>query len=196
MTRTEGLVVAIGLGLLAINGTVLFNQTQTDDAVREIQGEIREVQTTQRQIRKDVDQLQQVVLIRTKQQVVLNSKELDCLAKNIFHEAGVEGRAGKIAVAQVTLNRLNEGRWGDTVCKVVYARAQFSWTLDKKKRNSQPKGELWEQSLAVAKEFQKGVRVKGLEDSHHYHANWIAKPDWAHTKKVAHKVGQHIFYKS
>ena len=191
----ERLIIVGGLILLAVNGTVLVKQLQNDDEVLEIKTQIRDVRTGQAEIQKRVERVEKVVLVKTKQQVALTAKELDCLAKNIYHEAGVEDRAGKIAVAQVTLNRLREGRWGNNVCSVVYAKAQFSWTLDKKKRNQVPQGLLWEQSRAVALEFQRGIRVKGLEDSTHYHADYIRDPNWAKAKQVAKQIGQHIFYK-
>lgn len=195
MTKTELAIGIIGTALLIVNGTVLVKQMQNDDEVLEIKTQIRDVRTGQAEIQKRVERVEKVVLVKTKQQVALTAKELDCLAKNIYHEAGVEDRAGKIAVAQVTLNRLKEGRWGNNVCSVVYAKAQFSWTLDKKKRNQVPQGLLWEQSRAVALEFQRGTRVKGLEDSTHYHADYIRDPNWAKAKQVAKQIGQHIFYK-
>lgn len=193
--KLERLIIVGGLILLAINGTVLIKQLQNDDEVLEIKTQIRDVKTGQAEINKRVERVEKVVLVKTRQQVALSAKDLDCLARNIYHEAGVEDRAGKIAVAQVTLNRLREGRWGNNVCSVVYAKAQFSWTLDKKKRQAKPEGLLWEQSRAVALEFQRGVRVKGLEDSTHYHADYIRDPAWAKAKQVAKQIGQHIFYK-
>lgn len=195
MSKVERYIAVAAVALIAINGTVLYKQMQNDDEVLEIKTQIRDVKAGQEQLNRRVERVEKVVLVKTKQQVALSAKELDCLAKNIYHEAGVEDRAGKVAVAQVTLNRLKEGRWGKDVCKVVYARAQFSWTLDKKKRAAQPKGELWNQSLAVAREFQSGVRVKGLEDSTHYHADYIRDPAWAKAKQVAKQIGQHIFYR-
>jgi spore germination cell wall hydrolase CwlJ-like protein len=195
MTKVERYIAVAAIALIAINGTVLFKQMQNDDEVLEIKTQIRDVKTGQEQIIRRVEKVEKVVLVKTKQQVAMTAKELDCLAKNIYYEAGVEDKAGKVAVAQVTVNRLKEGRWGKDVCKVVYAKSQFSWTLDKKKRNAQPKGELWQASLAVAKEFQKGVRVKGLEDSQYYHADYIRDPKWAQAKKVVKQIGQHIFYK-
>ena len=195
MTKTELAIGIIGTALLIVNGTVLVKQMQNDDEVLEIKTQIRDVRTGQAEIQKRVERVEKVVLVKTKQQVALTAKELDCLAKNIYHEAGVEDRAGKVAVAQVTLNRLKEGGYGNTVCDVVYAKSQFSWTLDKKKRHAKPEGLLWEQSRAVAMEFQSGVRVKGLEDSLHYHANYIRDPNWAKAKKVVKQIGQHIFYK-
>lgn len=52
----------------------------------------------------------------------LSDKDVECMAKNIFYEAGGESREGKIAVAQVTLNRAQDPRFGKTVCEVVSAR--------------------------------------------------------------------------
>jgi len=137
-----------------------------------------------------------IYLIKTQQRVQHTSAEADCLAKNIFYEAGVEDRLGKFAVAQVTLNRLKEKRWGTDICKVVYARAQFSWTLDKKKRYAQPKGPLWAESKEVAhKVLQEGYRVAGLEHSTFYHADYIKEPIWSRSVVKIQQIGQHIFYK-
>jgi spore germination cell wall hydrolase CwlJ-like protein len=46
-------------------------------------------------------------------------KALRCLALNIYHEARSEPRAGQIAVASVTLNRVKSKRFPGTVCDVV-----------------------------------------------------------------------------
>ena len=195
MTRTEQIIAVVGAALIVINGAVFLKQSANEDEVVEIKQQIYKIRDTQDKIEKRVERVEKVVLVKTKQQVAMSDKDLDCLAKNIYHEAGVEDRAGKIAVAQVTLNRLNEGKYGKSVCSVVYARSQFSWTLDKQKRFAKPKGELWEESRRVALEFQRGIRVKGLEDSTHYHADYIRNPNWAKAKQVAKQIGQHIFYR-
>jgi spore germination cell wall hydrolase CwlJ-like protein len=49
-------------------------------------------------------------------------KQLDCLTRNIYWEAGSEPFEGKVGVAQVTMNRLNDGRFADSVCGVVYQK--------------------------------------------------------------------------
>ena len=153
-----------------------------------------EIVTTINRLDGEVKQLQQVVMYKTSQPVKLSDSEQDCLARNVFYEAGVEDYSGKIAVAQVTLNRLNEGRWGNDVCKVVYTPSQFSWTRDKKKRWAKPKGELWSASQHAVKDFIKGIRIKNLEHSNFYHTDYIKQPVWAKAKQKVHKVGQHIFY--
>ena len=62
-------------------------------------------------------------------------RELDCLTKNIYYEAGTEPFEGKVAVAQVTINRTQSGKFPKDICAVVYERnlvynnliCQFSW---------------------------------------------------------------------
>ena len=50
--------------------------------------------------------------------------QLLCLAKNIYYEAGLEGREGMIAVAQVTLNRTEDDKFPKTVCGVVHQKTE------------------------------------------------------------------------
>jgi spore germination cell wall hydrolase CwlJ-like protein len=52
-------------------------------------------------------------------------KQLDCLTRNIYWEAASEPFEGKVAVAQVTLNRVEDGRFANTVCGVVYQKNVF-----------------------------------------------------------------------
>jgi len=49
-------------------------------------------------------------------------KDVDCLARNIYYEAGGEPEEGKVAVAMVTINRVRSGNFGNTICKVVNQR--------------------------------------------------------------------------
>jgi len=52
----------------------------------------------------------------------LSDRDVECMARNIFYEAGGESTEGKIAVGVVTLNRAQDGRFGKSVCDVVKAR--------------------------------------------------------------------------
>ena len=45
--------------------------------------------------------------------------EAYCLAQNILFESSTEPLAGKIAVALVVLNRVNDARYPNTVCAVI-----------------------------------------------------------------------------
>lgn len=53
-------------------------------------------------------------------------KDIDLLAGLIMAEAEGEPYAGKIAVANVVLNRLYSGRWGDSLKQIIYAKNQFA----------------------------------------------------------------------
>ena len=52
----------------------------------------------------------------------LRQAQLDCLARNIYHEAGYEPFEGKVAVAQVTINRAESGEFPSDICRVVYQK--------------------------------------------------------------------------
>jgi len=52
----------------------------------------------------------------------VSSKDEDCLARNIFYEAGSESEEGKAAVAIVTINRVKDGRFDKSICGVVNQR--------------------------------------------------------------------------
>jgi spore germination cell wall hydrolase CwlJ-like protein len=60
----------------------------------------------------------------------VSSKDVDCLAKNIYYEAGSEPEEGKVAVAMVTINRVRDGRFGKSVCAVVDQRTVRVKTIE------------------------------------------------------------------
>lgn len=131
-------------------------------------------------------------IIQVKEHINYTKNDLNCLTKNIYYEAGVESKTGKYAVANVTLNRLKTGYWGNTVCKVVYAKKQFSWTLAKKL--PRPNNQLWAESEDVARKVLAGHRVRGLSKSLYYHATYIKDPKWVDPRHEAGQIGVHVFY--
>lgn len=118
-------------------------------------------------------------------------KDEACLARNIYYEAGVESEYGKYSVAQVTLNRLKTGRWGKTLCEVIYAKAQFSWTL--RKKLPKPSGQAWEDSRWVAHRALRGDEVPSLKNALYYHADYV-RPAWRKPDAKISQIGAHIFY--
>jgi len=132
----------------------------------------------------------------------VRERQLACLAKNIYHEAGAEPFEGKVAIAQVTLNRANsDGKFPGDICRVVYQKnmfydkvlCQFSWVCDRQ-ANFKPKyPDVYEQSMEVAKKvLLEGFRLPSLTEALYFHADYI-NPGWKH-QRVA-KIGRHIFYK-
>jgi len=138
----------------------------------------------------------------------VNPDELDCLAKNIYFEAAVESTAGKLAVAQVTINRVNSPKFPNTVCGVVKQgihyksgipvrhRCQFSWYCDGKP-DVPYNGQMWAESKSIAK-FVLTTRSKVLDitdGATHYHADYIKPPRWVDAKVKTTQIDKHIFYK-
>jgi N-acetylmuramoyl-L-alanine amidase len=126
------------------------------------------------------------------------NKQLDCLAKNIYHEAGNESYEGKLAVAQVTLNRVASGKFARDICSVVYQKTnstcQFSWTCNNPVTANKDKYQ-WEESLIVAKRALTEPHLHDIiakENALYYHAVYV-NPGWNRTKVVT-KIGNHIFY--
>lgn len=140
---------------------------------------------------KPVTPLEPVEFYRA-EKITITQRDFECLARNIYYEAGVEDYVGKIAVAQVTWNRVQNGRWGKTICRVVYAKKQFSWTHQNK---PEPKGKLWRASREAAEDFVNGVRHHAVQGSKYYHATWIRAPRWTEPMTELATIGQHRFYR-
>lgn len=131
------------------------------------------------------------------------NKQVDCLAKNIYYESATESYEGKLAVAQVTMNRVNSGKFPSDICSVVYQKTtdqnlrticQFSWTCMVKELVVKDKY-AWEESVMIAK---RALTEPFLHDTIaetnalYYHAVYV-KPGWNKTK-VVKQIGNHIFY--
>lgn len=131
----------------------------------------------------------------------LRERQLGCLAKNIYHEAGGEPFEGKVAVAQVTLNRVNSGQFPNDICQTIYQKnvfyekvvCQFSWTCDRNVTFRPINNANYNESMIAAqKVLLEDFRLPSLKHALYYHADYI-NPGWK-KEKVA-KIGQHIFYK-
>lgn len=127
-------------------------------------------------------------------------RQLNCLAKNIYYEAGGEPFEGKVAVAQVTLNRVASSRFPDDVCKVIYQKnvfyekvvCQFSWYCEGNHKMKPVHKPLWRESEEVAKKvLLEGFRLPSLKNALYYHADYV-NPGWKHPK--IEQIGHHIFY--
>ena len=125
------------------------------------------------------------------QTVKATNAELLCLAKNIYYEARGEPMHGKIAVAQVTLNRVtHRTEFQSSICGVVYAKHQFSWTMES---HREPRGEAWREAQAIAKAVIVGTAHLPNFKALYFH-NLTVKPRWNQTKELVARIGNHIFY--
>jgi spore germination cell wall hydrolase CwlJ-like protein len=130
----------------------------------------------------------------------LRQRQLDCLARNIYHEAGYEPFEGKVAVAQVTINRAESGEFPSDICGVVYQKnivyervlCQFSWYCNSASVKKPMNGPVYTESMEVAKKvLLEGFRLPDLKQALYFHGDYI-QPGW--NKKPVAKIGRHIFY--
>lgn len=114
--------------------------------------------------------------------------DLECLAKNIYHEARGEPMLGKLAVAQVTLNRAKYLK--HSICRVVYYPDQFSWT----KHNLRILDfDSWLEALQLAERVLKHGRALKNFPATHYH-NHTVSPNWRHNMYRVSQIHNHKFY--
>ena len=143
----------------------------------------------------------------TKVAKLVDPKQLNCLAKNIFYEAGSEPLNGQAAVARVVMNRISHG-FGKNPCAVIYQAhtvdklvddemqkvklCQFSWVCEGKgepNKNSARYKQAEQVAYDVlAHDAYKDVLPRTALFFHNLHVD----PLWPY-KQVA-KIGNHIFY--
>lgn len=130
------------------------------------------------------------------------SKELECLALNIYKEAGYEPFEGRVAVAQVTMNRVEDRRFPDTICDVVYQKivftsrevCQFSWYCDSVHKNRPVNPNAFNESYEIARKvLLENYRLSSLEDALYYHADYVS-PSFHRRQQKISQIGAHIFY--
>ena len=128
-----------------------------------------------------------------------NRRELLCLAKNIYYEAGGESDKGKAAVGHVTLNRAKSPRYPNDICNVVYQRygrsCQFSWTCDGRsdKVPNKEYNKNWQNSLKIALLVMENIIKDPTHGAMFFHERSI-NPGWRRLTRTAH-IGNHIFYR-
>jgi N-acetylmuramoyl-L-alanine amidase len=137
---------------------------------------------------------------------------LHCLALNIYYEARGSSFADQLAVADVVLNRVDDARYPNTICGVVYQgkqkpswkdpnkmvmvrnACQFSWYCDGK-ADDPVKGDAWVNAQQIAYLMVILEQHRGItEGATHYHATYVS-PKWAKQKQLVGRIGQHIYYR-
>ena len=152
---------------------------------------------------------------------VFDVEEARCLAENIYHEARNQGTAGWLAVAAVTLNRVTDDRFPDSICGVVFQsetreswrtkgkdvpdiervyypvrhRCQFSWYCDGKPDDINQLG-IYMDIMQFSKILLTSrVMMFDITDgATFYHADYVT-PSWAKSKIKTIEIGDHIFYR-
>lgn len=136
----------------------------------------------------------------------LSLKDFDCLARNVYFEAKNQSIAGQLAVALVTLNRVEDRRFPSTVCGVVTQSGmdgrnagrscQFSWYCDGKSNEPRRNTKAWETAVAVAQDAYR-MHLNGFDVTNgatHFHATYV-RPYWASSLNRVARIDDHIFYR-
>lgn len=126
-----------------------------------------------------------------------------CLTDNIYYESAFEPYEGRLAVAQVTLNRAGTPA---NVCKVVYFKkvnkvtgkkeAAFSWTLGKKwKAKGMNKKRYRECYMLARAVLTKHVHSAMIDSSvkYYHRADMVAR--WDENYTMVAQIGDHVFFK-
>ena len=111
-----------------------------------------------------------------------SSKNWKCLLDNIYFEARGEPLVGKVAVAKVTLNRAN--LYNQSLCDIVYAPKQFSWTS---KYFYHP---VISEEIYMASYLALDSKFSAL----YYHSVHINTPVWAKKLTKLKEINNHVFY--
>lgn len=139
----------------------------------------------------------------------LSKQELDCLTKNVYFEASNQSIDGQVAIAFVTLNRLNDSRFPRTICGIisqvlpihqmkygVKKSCQFSWYCTHRFSNPDRESKEWRiaTKAAISAHYmhQKGYDI--TNGATHFHAVHT-RPYWACIFKKVAQIDDHVFYK-
>ena len=134
---------------------------------------------------------------RTDAEEMLRQKQ--CLATAIYYEARSETTAGQLGVAEVIVNRVNDHRYPNSICDVVYQGAtrttgcQFTFTCDGA-MNKAPRGAKWDKAQTVAAHVMMDLNERKTGGATHYHATYV-NPVWNSGLIRTNKIGLHIFYR-
>jgi N-acetylmuramoyl-L-alanine amidase len=132
--------------------------------------------------------------------------EEELLAACIWGEARGESRKGKIAIANVVMNRADHPRrWGNTIHSVILQPYQFSCFNPSDPNAEKILDRMWEDSdsgicmllssMAIEEELADVTQTyDDLPGATHYH-NLSVSPSWASRIQFLRQIGNHKFYR-
>ncbi|MBB4286186.1 cell wall hydrolase [Roseospira goensis] len=134
--------------------------------------------------------------------LVVARDELICLALNDYWEARGEDTRGRVAVAQVVLNRARDPRFPDSICGVVTENrstvpglCQFSWYCDGR-ADTPHESDAWRASVLLAKSLlTRNNAISDLTGGALWYHNRDVDPRWSGRLEFATRVGDHYFYR-
>ncbi|WNS41249.1 cell wall hydrolase [Paenibacillus sp. MMS20-IR301] len=121
----------------------------------------------------------------------VSEEDLLLLQKIVMAEAEGEPYQGKVAVANVVLNRLRSANFPDTIHDVIYQKSQFSPVANGRLKRVKPNAD----SIKAVNAALTGV--KEVSDDTYFFLSLKLAQDLTvhHSRKLAKTIGNHTFYK-
>ena len=120
--------------------------------------------------------------------------ELDvaCYATAVYHEVNTRSLEEKVGVINVIRNRLRSGRWGYSVCSVVYANNQFA--VQDETHHPVDKRAYLATKLLVIDTIVFNKHTNPVANALYFHDDSIPpKKAWFGKRKKTH-IGRMVFY--
>lgn len=183
------IVFTVGFGF---NGSVSGNETGLDNITKESLKELYEQDKFGKEIPKyqflteELSNHHLNIEEFKKQDVIVTAEEKELLARLVTAEAKGEPYAGKVAVAEVVLNRVEDDRFPDSVKEVIYEKNAF-----------QPVQNNSIQQPAEPTSV-KAVEDALIEKEHDTEALFFYNPEtasdnWIRDRKIIQQIGNHVF---
>ncbi|CAN5417774.1 cell wall hydrolase [soil metagenome] len=118
--------------------------------------------------------------------------QMQCLAGAVYFEAKGESLAGQLAVARVIVNRMESGRFANSLCGVVYQRGQFSFVRGHAMPAIATAGHAWREAVAIAQIAFSDSWNSLAEGALYFHARRVS-PNWNRPRVAL--IDNHIFYR-
>lgn len=121
----------------------------------------------------------------------VSEEDLHLLQKIVMAEAEGEPYKGKVAVANVVLNRLRSANFPDTIREVIYQKRQFSPVANGRLKRVKPNKD----SIRAVDAALRGI--KEVTDDTYFFLSLTLAQDLTvhHSRTLAKTIGNHTFYK-
>lgn len=119
--------------------------------------------------------------------------EIVCLSRIIYNESRGEPTKGKILVAQTTLNRVNSGKFQDSVCESMKAKGAYSFYNPRSKKVDK-KRKYPVEYKHIAEKALNGEYSHLLSDRVLYFKNCGVQNSFFNRLVMVKRVGAHCFF--
>lgn len=192
--ETTALLDSKNIKIEELQDNINNTQQELENAQQELdnsKNRVRQLEEDKEAIEQELNtksrRLEQFEAILSSSVIKLTLDELDLFFRLVEAEAGNEDMIGKIAVANVVINRVKDTRFPDTVRDVIYQPYQFEPTIN---------GHINKTAKADSKEAVlralKGEQVVG-SDTISFWATYLDSSHELWSLPITHTIGIHVF---